>query len=152
MPELSVSKRIAKNTIFLYIRMILVMAVSLYTSRVILNTLGASDYGVYDVVGGVVTIMTFLSGALGASTSRFLTYDLGLGDQNKLNNTFSAALLLHIGVALLVVLFGETIGLWLLYNKLVIPDGRMTAAFWVLHASILTTGIHFVQVPFTASI
>jgi len=128
------------------------MAVSLYTSRVILNTLGASDYGVYDVVGGVVTIMTFLSGALGASTSRFLTYDLGLGDQNKLNNTFSAALLLHIGVALLVVLFGETIGLWLLYNKLVIPDGRMTAAFWVLHASILTTGIHFVQVPFTASI
>jgi len=152
MPELSVSKRIAKNTIFLYIRMILVMAVSLYTSRVILNTLGASDYGVYDVVGGVVTIMTFLSGALGASTSRFLTYDLGLGDQNKLNNTFSAALLLHIGVALLVVLFGETIGLWLLYNKLVIPDGRMTAAFWVLQASILTTGIHFVQVPFTASI
>ena len=83
------------------------MAVSLYTSRVILNTLGASDYGVYDVVGGVVTIMTFLSGALGASTSRFLTYDLGLGDQNKLNNTFSAALLLHIGVALLVVLFGR---------------------------------------------
>lgn len=152
MPEQSVSKRIAKNTIFLYIRMILVMVVSLYTSRVILNTLGASDYGVYDVVGGVVTIMTFLSGALGASTSRFLTYDLGLCDQNKLNNTFSAALLLHLGVAVLVVIFGETIGLWLLNNKLVIPDGRMTAAFWVLQASILTTAINFTQVPFSASI
>lgn len=152
MPEQSVSKRIAKNTIFLYIRMILVMVVSLYTSRVILNTLGASDYGIYNVVGGVVTIMTFLSGALGGSTSRFLTYDLGTGNQESLNNTFSAALLLHIGVALLVVVFGETIGLWLLYNKLVIPDNRMTAAFWVLQASILTTGINFIQVPFTASI
>ncbi len=152
MPEQSVSKRIAKNTIFLYIRMILVMAVSLYTSRVILNTLGASDYGVYDVVGGVVTIMTFLSGALGASTSRFLTYDLGLGDQNKLNNTFSAALLLHIGVALLVFFFGETIGMWLLNNKLIIPDGRITAAIWVLQASILTTAVNFTQVPFSASI
>ena len=152
MPEQSVNKRIAKNTIFLYIRMILVMVVSLYTSRVILATLGASDYGVYNVVGGVVTIMTFLGGALGASTSRFLTYDLGLGDQEKLNKTFSAALNLHIIVAILVVIFGETLGLWLLYNKLVIPDGRMTAAFWVLQASIVTTAFNFTQVPYSASI
>ena len=128
------------------------MVVSLYTSRVILNTLGASDYGIYNVVGGVVTIMIFLSGALGASTSRFLTYDLGLGNQEKLNRTFSVALLLHIGVALIVVVFGETIGLWLLNNKLVIPGERMTAAFWVLQASIITTCINFIQVPFTASI
>lgn len=152
MPEQSVNKRIAKNTIFLYIRMILVMVVSLYTSRVILATLGASDYGIYNVVGGVVTIMVFLGGALGASTSRFLTYDLGLGDQKKLNKTFSAALNLHIAVAILVVIFGETIGLWLLYNKLVIPDGRMTAAFWVLQASIVTTAFNFTQVPYSASI
>ena len=152
MPEQSVNKRIAKNTIFLYIRMILVMVVSLYTSRVILATLGASDYGVYNVVGGVVTIMTFLGGALSASTSRFLTYDLGLGDQEKLNKTFSAALNLHIIVAILVVIFGETLGLWLLYNKLVIPDGRMTAAFWVLQASIVTTAFNVTQVPYSASI
>ena len=152
MPEQSVNKRIAKNTIFLYIRMILVMVVSLYTSRVILATLGASDYGVYNVVGGVVTIMTFLGGALGASTSRFLTYDLGLGDQEKLNKTFSAALNLHIIVAILVVIFGETLGLWLLYNKLVIPEGRMSAAFWVLQASIVTTAFNFTQVPYSASI
>ena len=128
------------------------MVVSLYTSRVILATLGASDYGVYNVVGGVVTIMTFLGGALGASTSRFLTYDLGLGDQEKLNKTFSAALNLHIIVAILVVIFGETLGLWLLYNKLVIPEGRMTAAFWVLQASIVTTAFNFTQVPYSASI
>ena len=150
--EQSVNKRIAKNTLFLYIRMILVLIVSLYASRVILSTLGASDYGIYNVVGGVVTIMSFLSGALGASTSRFLTYDLGVGDFEKLNKTFSAAMTLHILVAILVVIFGETLGLWFLYNKLVIPDERMQAAFWVLQASIVTTAINFVQVPFTASI
>lgn len=152
MPEQSVNNRIAKNTIFLYIRMILVMVVSLYTSRVILAALGPSDYGVYNVVGGVVTIMVFLGGALGASTSRFLTYDLGIGDQEKLNRTFSAALNLHIAVAILVIIFGETLGLWLLYNKLVIPEGRMTAAFWVLQASIVTTAFNFTQVPYSASI
>ena len=152
MPEQSVNNRIAKNTIFLYIRMILVMVVSLYTSRVILAALGPSDYGVYNVVGGVVTIMVFLSGALGASTSRFLTYDLGLDDQEKLNRTFSAALNLHIAVAILVVFFGETIGLWLLYTKLIIPEGRMMAAFWVLQVSMVTTAFNFVQVPYSASI
>lgn len=128
------------------------MVVSLYTSRVILSTLGASDYGIYNVVGGVVTIMVFLGGALGASTSRFLTYDLGVGDQEKLNKTFSAALNLHIAVAVLVIIFGETIGLWLLYNKLVIPEDRMTAAFWVLQASIVTSAFNFTQVPYSASI
>ena len=151
MPEQSVNKRIAKNTIFLYIMMILVLGVSLYSSRIVLAALGASDYGVY-VVGGVVTLMAFVSGALGGSTSRFLTYDLGVGDQEHLNKTFSASMILHIGVAILVVIFGETVGLWFLYNKLVIPEGRMTAAFWVLQASIVTTGIKFIQVPYTASI
>lgn len=150
--EALVNKRIAKNTIFLYIRMLLVLIVSLYTSRVILATLGASDYGVYNVVGGVVTIMTFLSGALGASTSRFLTYDLGLGDIEHLSKTFAVALTLHIFVAILVVIFGETFGIWLLYHKLVIPAGRMHAAFWVLQASILTMAANFIQVPFSASI
>lgn len=152
MAEQSVSKKIAKNTIFLYIRMIVVLVVSLYTSRIILANLGDSDYGVYNVVGGVVTIMSFLSGALGASTSRFLTYDLGVGDQEQLNKTFSAALNLHFIVAIIVVVFGETIGLWLLYNKLVIPTERMTAAFWVLQFSIIVTAINFIQVPYSASI
>ena len=152
MPEHSITKRIAKNTIFLYLRMIVVLVVSLYTSRVILATLGAIDYGIYNVVGGIVAIMSFLGGALGASTSRFLTYDLGVGDQEKLNKTFSAALNLHIVVSILVIIFGETLGVWFLKNKLVIPEERLLAAFWVLQASIVTTAINFTQVPYTASI
>lgn len=146
------NKTIAKNTAFLYIRMLLVMIVTFYTSRVILDVLGAEDYGIYNVVGGIVTIMAFLNGALSASTSRFLTYELGKGNRDRLKNTFSASLTLHIGVALLVLLLGETIGLWFFYEKLVIPDERMTAAFWVYQFSIVTTMMSFTQVPYNASL
>lgn len=128
------------------------MVVTLFTSRVILNTLGASDYGIYNVVGGIVTMMGFINGALAGGSSRFLTYELGSGNSNSLNNTFSAALNLHILVAVLVVLVGETIGLWFLYNKLVIPDDRMVAAFWLLQFSIMTTCINFTQLPYSASL
>lgn len=85
---MSDNKRIAKNTAFLYLRQLIIMVVSIYTSRVILDVLGASDYGIYNVVGGIVTMMSFLNGALGSSSSRFLTYELGRGNQNKLNRTF----------------------------------------------------------------
>ena len=146
------NKTIAKNTAFLYIRMLLVMIVTFYTSRVILDVLGAEDYGIYNVVGGIVTIMAFLNGALSASTSRFLTYELGKGNRDRLKKTFSASLTLHIGVALLVLFLGETIGLWFFYEKLVIPDERMTAAFWVYQFSIVTTMMNFTQVPFNASL
>lgn len=132
--------------------MLVVMVVTFYTSRVILQVLGASDYGIYNVVGGVVTIMAFLNGALSASTSRFLTYELGKGDLGKLKNTFSASLTLHIGVALIVLLVGETIGLWFLYEKLVIPENRFNAAFWVYQFSIITTMVNFTQVPYNASL
>lgn len=146
------NKTIAKNTAFLYVRMLVVMAVTFYTARVILETLGASDYGIYNVVGGIVTMMGFLNGALGASTSRFLTYELGTGNTEKLKQTFSASLNLHICVALLVLLLGETLGLWFFYEKMVIPDDRMTAAFWVYQFSIVTTIINFTQVPYNASL
>lgn len=146
------NKTIAKNTAFLYIRMLIVMVVTFYTSRVILAVLGASDYGIYNVVGGIVTMMAFLNGALSASTSRFLTYELGTGNIGQLKKTFSASLNLHICVALLVLLVGETIGLWFFYEKLVIPDERMNAAFWVYQFSIITTMISFTQVPFNASL
>lgn len=146
------NKRIAKNTIFLYIRMIVVMLVSLYTSRVILNTLGASDYGIYNVVGGIVTIVGFLNSALGASTSRFLTFALGERNFDKQKSTFGACLNLHIGIALLVLIFGETIGLWFFYEKMVIPENRMVAAFWVFQFSIITTMVSFTQVPYNASL
>ncbi len=149
---MSNNKRIAKNTAFLYLRQLIIMVVAIYTSRVILDVLGASDYGIYNVVGGIVTMMSFLNGALGSSSSRFLTYELGRGDQSKLNSTFSASLNLHICVALIVLVLGETLGLWFFYEKLVIPDDRMTAAFWVYQFSIITTMVSFTQVPYNASL
>ena len=146
------NKTIAKNTMFLYIRMAIVMVVTFYTSRVILAVLGASDYGIYNVVGGIVTMMAFLNGALSSSSSRFLTYELGTRNMEQLKKTFSASLNLHICVAILVLLVGETIGLWFFYEKLVIPDERMNAAFWVYQFSIITTMVNFTQVPFNASL
>lgn len=150
--SVSDNKRIAMNTIFLYIRMMMVMLVSLFTSRVILNTLGATDYGIYNVVGGIVTIVSFLNSALGASTSRFLTFALGEKNIQKQKSTFGACLNLHIGIALLVLILGETVGLWFFYEKMVIPDERMVAAFWVYQFSILTTMVSFTQVPYNASL
>ena len=150
--ETANSKRIAQNTMFLYLRMMVVMVVALYTSRIILNTLGATDYGIYNVVGGIVTIMAFLNGALASSTSRFLTFALGERNEKKLKNTFGAALNLHICVALLVLVVGETLGLWFFYEKMIIPEERMTAAFWVYQFSIVTTMVAFTQVPYNASL
>ena len=150
--SVSDNKRIAKNTIFLYIRMMVVMLVALFTSRVILNTLGATDYGIYNVVGGIVTIVSFLNSALGASTSRFLTFALGEKNIQKQKSTFGACLNLHIGIALLVLILGETVGLWFFYEKMVIPDERMVAAFWVYQFSIVTTMVSFTQVPYNASL
>ena len=149
---MSDSKRIAKNTIYLYARQLIIMLVSIYTSRVILDVLGSSDYGIYNVVGGIVTMMSFLNSALGASSSRFLTYELGRGNHDKLKETFSASLNLHICVALLVLILGETIGLWFFYEKLVIPADRIQAAFWVYQFSIITTMVNFTQVPYNASL
>lgn len=132
--------------------MLIVMGVTFYTSRTILKVLGVSDYGVYNVVGGIVNMMAFLNGALSGSTSRFLTYELGNGNTENLKKTFSASLNLHIGVALLVLIIGETIGLWFFYEKIVIPPERISAAFWVFQFSIVTTMINFTQVPYNAAL
>ena len=151
MSENSSNKRIVKNTIFLYVRMMVVMIVALFTSRIILNTLGATDYGIYNVVGGIVTIVAFLNSALGGSTSRYLTFALGEGILEKQKKTFGAALNLHICIALLVLIVGETIGLWFFYEKMIIPEDRVPAALWVYQFSIVTTMISFTQVPYNAS-
>lgn len=150
--SISTKRRMAQNTAFLYLRMLVVMGVTFYTSRVVLSALGESDYGIYGVVGGVVTMFSFISGSFSASTSRFLTYELGKGDKVVLGRTFSAALNLHILAALLVILVGETVGVWFLYEKMTIPESRMNAAFWVLQFSIITTCCNFMQIPFRASI
>lgn len=146
------NKLIAQNTLFLYFRMLVVISVTFFTSRVILKILGVTDYGIYNVVGGIVSMMGFLNGALGSSTSRFLTYELGRENTERLKKTFSAALNLHICVAILVLIIGETVGLWFFYEKIVIPPERIHAAFWVFQFSIITTMINFTQVPYNASL
>ena len=146
------NKRIAKNTLMLYARMLFSMAVSLYTSRVVLQVLGVSDYGVYSVVGGVVGMLGFLNATMSGATSRFLTYELGRGDKERLSQTFNAALIVHIGIAVFVFIVAETLGLWFVCHKLVIPDGRMTAAVWIYQFSILSAMVSITQVPYNASI
>lgn len=146
------NKRIAKNTMMLYLRMGITMIVSLYTSRVVLNSLGVEDYGIYSVVGGIISMFTFLNGALSGATSRFITFELGKKDYIQLNKTFSAAWINHIILTLIIIFFAETIGLWFLYNKLVIPLDRMNAAIWVYQCSIATTILGIIQVPFGALI
>lgn len=166
----SSNKRIAKNTIMLYVRMLLSIVVSLYTSRVVLQTLGVEDYGIYGVVGGVVAMFSFLNAAMSGATSRFLTFEMGKAKVNDnqnsaqltltsqpseltpLQKTFSSAMIIHVGIALTVFLLAITIGLWFLNNKLVIPNGRMTAAYWVYVCSILGMFVSVTQVPYNAAI
>ena len=146
------NKRIAKNTIMLYIRMFISMLVGLYTSRVVLATLGVEDYGIYGVVGGVVGMMGFLNASMSGATSRFLTFELGRGDKERLAKTFSSALIVHIGIAIVVLILAETVGLWFLCNKLNIPAERMQAAHWVYQLSILSAMFGITQVPYNAAI
>lgn len=152
MPESSNNKRIAKNTIMLYIRMLISMLVGMYTSRVVLQTLGVEDYGVFGVVGGVVSMMGFLNSSMSGATSRFITFELGRGDLQRVRDTFSSAVIIHVGIALFVIFFAETIGLWFLCNKLVIPEGRMVAAHWVYQCSIISAAVGITQTPYTAVI
>ncbi len=152
MGKITSNKIIAKNTIMLYFRMMITMAVSLFTSRVILQALGVDDYGLYQAVGGIVGFLGFINGALATGSSRFLTFALGEGDDDKLTRTFSTTLSIHILLALLVILIGETLGLWFLYNKLVISEDRMIAAVYCYHLSIITAAVSITQVPYSATI
>lgn len=146
------SKRIAKNTLLLYVRMLLLMVVSLYTSRVILNALGVEDYGIYNVVGGVVTMFSMLSGSLTAAIQRFLNFELGTGNTEKLKKVFSSAVTIQIGLAVIIVILAETVGLWFMNTKLVIPEERMIAANWCYQFSVLTFAVNLINVPYNAAI
>lgn len=132
--------------------MLLVMGVTLYTSRVVLHVLGVNDFGLYQVVGGVVSMLAFVNGALSTGTSRFLTFELGQGNSERLKRTFCTMLNGHIALGLLVVLIAETAGLWFVKNKLAIPLDRMDAAVFAYHLSVLTVFFTLTQVPYTASI
>lgn len=146
------NKRIAKNTLLLYFRMLLMMVVNLYTSRVVLNALGVEDFGIYNIVGGVVAMFSILSGSLSAAISRFITYELGRGNIGNLNKIFSASITIQLLLSLIVVLLVESIGIWFLNCRMIIPVNRIIAANWVLQFSLFTFVLNLVSVPYNASI
>lgn len=146
------NQRIAKNTLLLYLRMLFIMAVQLYTSRVVLNTLGVVDYGLYNVVGGVITMFVFLNRAMVTSTQRYITFELGKGNLERLKVVFTTCVQIHAIISLIIVILGETVGLWFLYEKMVIPPERFTAALWVYQLSILTMCIQIMSVPYNSDI
>lgn len=152
MTNSSNNKRIAKNTLMLYIRMLLSIFVSLYTSRVVLRTLGVDDFGIYGVVGGIVTMFAFLNASMSGATSRFITFALGKDDAHNLKETFSTAFIIHVGIAIGIVILAETVGIWLLEHKLIIPEERMIAARIVYQFSILAMAVQVTQVPYNATI
>lgn len=149
---ISSNKTIAKNTLLTYIRLLFNLVVSLYTSRVILQVLGVDDLGTYQVVGGIVSIFTFIGGAMAGATSRFLAYEIPLGNIERLKKTFSASLKVNIISAILLVVVAETIGIWLVINVLSIPPGRENAAMIVYQFSILSTVFTFLQTPYNATL
>ena len=145
-------KWIAKNTLLLYGRMLFRMGISLYTSRVVLNALGVEDYGVYNVVGGVVAMFGFINSSMSSATQRYITFALGKGDKVNLQKVFSTALQIHILISLVIILLGETVGLWFMHTQMQIPSDRIEAAFWVLQCSIASTAVMIVSVPYNADI
>lgn len=149
---MSRSKRIAKNTFYLYMRLLIVMGVSLYTVRVVLHALGVQDYGLYGVAAASVAIFAFIGGALSQASQRFLSIDIGRGDQAALTQTFSASFVLHLGVALIVLMLSETFGLWFFNNQLNIPPSRLAAANNAYQLSIFSSVLMILQTPFVALI
>lgn len=146
------NNRIAKNTLLLYVRMLFLMAVTLYTSRVVLDALGVEDFGIYNVVGGVVTMFGFLSGCMSTVTQRYITFELGKGDEEQLQKTFGICVLLHIFMSVLILVLAETIGLWFVWNKMQIPIDRTNAAFWVYQCAVMASLIMIMSVPYNALI
>lgn len=146
------NRRIAKNMILLYVRTIFVLLISLFTSRVVLQVLGVDNYGIYNVVGGVVGMFSVISGALSNAISRFITFELGKGNKEKLTKIFSTSINIQLVISLLIILLGETLGLWFLNFKMNIPPDRLYAANWVLQCSLLAFVINLISVPYNAMI
>lgn len=146
------NRRIARNTLMLYFRTAITMVVALFTSRVILNALGMSDYGIYSVVGGVVVMFTFLNTAMSSATQRFMNFELGRNNLKQMARVFSVSLSAHLGVAILVAVLAETIGLWFLNTRMMVPAGRMGAANWVYQMSLLATVVGIIRIPYNATL
>ena len=148
----SSNKRIAKNTVMLYIRMFITLLIGLYTSRVILNALGVEDYGVYNVVGGFVGLFGMVSGCLSIASSRFITFELGRGNLEEIRKVFATSSIVQIAISVIVVMLAETIGLWFFYHKMVIPEERLFAALIVFQLSIVSFVVGLLYVPYNAAI
>lgn len=153
MPDNSANnKRVAKNTLFLYLRMIIVMGITLYTTRALLAALGVEDYGVYNVVCGFVSMFSFLNTSMANGTQRFYNYEIGKNGESRVSKIFSHAVVIQIVMALVILLVVETFGLWYLYNKMVIPDGRFGAAMWIFQFSMIQLFLVMITVPYSAAV
>ena len=150
--DITNGKRIAKNTMLLYVRMLFVMAISLYTSRMVLDALGASDFGIYNVTGGLVTMFAFIGGTLATATQRFLSFEIGKGEKGNVENIFSTAVIIHTVLAAVILILGETIGVWFLNTYMNFPSDRIVAANWVFQLSLATFVIDVASVPYNAAI
>ena len=146
----TVTHRITRNTLYLYVRQLLVMVLSLYTSRVVLEVLGTDDYGVYSVVGGTVAMLSLLSGSLSGSIGRFITYTLGRGDPRELRNIISMSLGIQIIMTFIVCVVAETAGVWFVTHRLVLPAGREAAAVVVLQSSVVSFVFMLLSTPYMA--
>ena len=146
------TRRIAKNTLMLYVRMLFMMFLGLFTSRIVLSALGENDFGVYNVVGGVVAMFTIISGALNSAVSRFITFEMGKGADAQLNKVYSTAVTIQIILAAIVIVIAEPAGLWFIENKMTIDPSRIPAAKWVLQFSLLAFVVNLMSVPQMASI
>lgn len=152
MEHISDNKRLAKNTLYLYFRMFITLIVGLYTSRVVLNTLGVTDYGIYNVIGGIVAIFATLNSAMASTSSRYITFYLGKDNNKQLNEIFSSVALVHFAIAIIVVIACETIGLWFFYKYMQIPADRVDVAFWLLQLSFASSFLLMINIPYTGLI
>lgn len=152
MSDTEKNRSIVRNTGILYIRMLFTMGVSLYTSRVVLDTLGVVDFGIYNVVGGIITMFSFLNGTLGAGTMRFITFQLGKNDFDELKKVFSISVTIHFLLAIVILILAETVGLWFLSNKLNVPVDRMQTVQWVYQFSVFTSLLTIIQIPYSSSL
>lgn len=146
------NNRIAHNTLVLYLRAFVIMAIGIYTSRVLLQTLGIEDVGIYNVVGGIVALFGFISSSLSNSISRYISYSIGVADQELLNKSFANIKFIYICLSIIILILGETIGLWYLYHYIKVPPERFNAALWVFHCSIISTILGLISVPYNAAI
>jgi len=152
MSNIDKNKRIAKNTLVLYVRVFFVMLISLYTVRVVLDILGVRDYGIYDVVAGVVSTLSFISQTMAIATQRYYSYAIGEKNVEKLNQIFVTSILIYLFIIIVVVLLGETLGLWFLNNKMTIPSNRMFAANWIFQFALLSFVFSMLSIPYSAAL